>query len=40
VGSLAAKCETSNLSEDPVAMVTAGLAERPVHRRARARGSV
>lgn len=33
VDSLAAKRETSNLGEDPVALVTAGLAERPVHRR-------
>ena len=39
VGSLTAKRETSNLSEDPVAMVTAGLAERPVYRCTRARGS-
>jgi hypothetical protein len=33
VSGLAAKRETSSLSEDPVALLTAGLAERPVHRR-------
>jgi hypothetical protein len=33
VNGLAAKRETSSLGEDPVALVTAGLAERPVHRR-------
>jgi hypothetical protein len=33
VSGLAAKRETSNLGEDPVALLTAGLGERPVHRR-------
>jgi hypothetical protein len=33
VGGLAASRESSRLSEDPVAMLTAGLAERPRHRR-------
>jgi len=33
VSGLAARRETSNLGEDPVALVTAGLADRPIHRR-------
>ena len=35
VGSLAASRESSRLSEDAVGMLTAGLADRPVHRRKR-----
>jgi hypothetical protein len=34
VGSLAASRESSRLSEDAVGMLTAGLADRPIHRRA------
>lgn len=33
VSNLAAKRESSSLSEDPVALLTAGLADRPAHRR-------
>jgi hypothetical protein len=34
VGNMSASRESSQLSQDPIALVTAGLAERPVHRAA------
>lgn len=37
VGSLAAKRESSSLGDDPIATVTAGIGERPVHLRQHAR---